>query len=57
VLLLRVLSFKVAPDLNRVFAGIDFTLILIATLVTVYSAYDYVAGNWHLIRPQLNLKP
>lgn len=57
VLLLRIFSFRVSPELDRVFAGIDFTVILIATLVTVYSAYDYVAGNWHLIRPQLNLKP
>ncbi len=57
ILLLRVISYRVSPEVQQVFAGIDFTLILIATLVTVYSAWDYVSGNWHLIRPQLNLKP
>lgn len=52
ILLFRVLAYKY-PTLEGTFLQIDHALIGVVTLVTVFSAVDYLAGNWTVLRQQL----
>jgi len=53
ILILRVLSYRVSPELGRVFLTVDYVLIWIVTLVTVVSAVDYASGNWSILKRQM----
>ena len=52
ILLLRVLAYRL-PESKGLFQYIDYGLIWVVTLVTVFSAVDYLAGNWVVLRQQL----
>ncbi len=52
ILLLRVLAYKL-PELQGRFLQIDHGIIWVVTIVTVFSAIDYLSGNWPVLRQQL----
>jgi CDP-diacylglycerol--glycerol-3-phosphate 3-phosphatidyltransferase len=53
ILLLRTLSYKIQPEMAETFLTVSHVLIWIVTLVTVLSAFDYLQGNWRVLREAL----
>ena len=56
ILLFRVIEFKVPEETQNIFLQIDLGLIWIVALYTIYSAVDYLKGNWEVIVSQISRK-
>ena len=50
IIMIIVYKSFVDPKSNTVgIESVNYYLMLVATLVTLFSAFDYVLGNWHII--------